>query len=213
MTETVSQDKPGWVPHLEKLVDRALALDEETVEALAELSGKVIGFHFVNTELTLYLLPTANGLKINTAFAGKPDIMIKGTPINFVSMMASTGGKTGSMPADMELIGDIGLAQRFQHIMQNIEIDLEEPLSSWVGDTAAFQIGQLIRKTHRFAVNTGKTLAMDISEYLRFEKEMLPDDLLVKEFCEDVDTLRDDVDRLAQRITMLEAKINNRKKT
>ena len=115
------------------------------------------------------------------------------------------------MPSDMQIIGDIGLAQRFQAIMQNIDIDLEEPLSKWVGDTLAYKIGKFVRGSSRFAVNTSKTLAMDLSEYLRFEIEMLPDDLLVEEFCKDVDVLREDVDRLTQRINKLEARINNNK--
>lgn len=211
MTDAASNERPGWVPHLEKLINHALSLDEETLAALAQLGGKVIAFHFINTPLTLFILPGENGLTIETGLQDKPDVLIKGTPLNFMSMMASSSGST-SMPADMELIGDIGLAQRFQHIMQDIDIDLEEPLSKWVGDTAAFQIGKFIRNTHRFAVNTGKTLAMDMSEYLRFENEMLPDDLLIQEFCQDVDTFREDVDRLTQRVQKLEAVLNNKNK-
>jgi ubiquinone biosynthesis protein UbiJ len=46
-----------------------------------------------------------------------------------------------------------------------------------------------------------------MSEYLRFEINMLPDDLLVEEFNKEVDMLRDDVDRFEQRLNKLEKRI------
>lgn len=211
MSSGVDNSAPGWISHVEKLVNKALQLDEETLHALAKLDGKVIAFEFSNTQLTVFLFPSINGLVIKTAYPDRPDVLIKGTPGNFVMMLASSAQKSASLPTDMQVIGDIGLAQRFQQIMRNIEIDLEEPLSRWVGDNVAYRIGKLVRGTGRFAATTGKTLAMDMSEYLRYEIEMLPDDLLVEEFCQEVDVLREDVDRFTQRVNKLEARINNKK--
>jgi ubiquinone biosynthesis accessory factor UbiJ len=207
MNAIIENKTPEWIRHVEKLVNKALSLDEETLCSLASLEGKVIAFEFINTELTVYLFPSGKGLTILTSYETKPDVLIKGTPSNFIMMMASSKKKSSALPTDMQIMGDISLAQRFQDIMQNIEIDLEEPLSKWVGDTMAYQIGKFIRGTSRFAANTGKTLATDISEYLRFEINMLPDDLLVEEFSKDVDVLREDVERFEQRINKLEARI------
>ncbi len=203
---TDSNSHPVWIEHVESLLNKAIALDEETQVSLADLSGKVIAFEFINTSLKLYLFPNESGLYLKTVYEEKPNVLIKGTPMNFVNMLAAAKDTSGTLPSEMELIGDIGLAQRFQHIMQNIEVDLEEPLSRIVGDTAAYQLGQFVRNTHRFAKDTTNTLANDISEYLRFESELLPDALLVKEFCDDVDQLREDVDRMTQRVAKLEAK-------
>jgi ubiquinone biosynthesis protein UbiJ len=210
MSAVVDNTPPAWISQLEKLVNKALSLDEETLHALAKLEGKVIAFEFNNTNLTVFLFPSITGLIINTAYDNKADVLIKGTPTNFIMMLASSKQGNASLPTDMQVIGDIGLAQRFQAIMQNIEIDLEEPLSNWIGDSAAYQLGKFIRSASRLATNTGKILATDISEYLRFESDMLPDDLLVEEFCKEVDVLREDVDRLSQGINKLEVKINNK---
>lgn len=207
MNAVAENKTPAWVPHVETLINKALSLDEETLSSLASLKGKVIGFEFINTNLTVYLFPAETGLMMQTDYQDKPDVLIKGTPTNFIKMLASPKDKKGSLPTDMQIIGDIGLAQRFQNIMQAIEIDLEEPLSKWVGDSMAYQIGKFFRGTTRFAANTGKTLATDISEYLRFEINMLPDDLLVEEFNKEVDVLRDDVDRFEQRLNKLEKRI------
>lgn len=198
---------PAWLPHVENLINKALSLDEETLYSLAALEGKIIGFEFINTNLILFLFPSKSGLVMQTDYQDKPDVLIKGTPGNFIKMMASSKNNKGTLPTDMQIIGDIGLAQRFQNIMQTIEIDLEEPLSKWVGDSMAYQIGKFVRGTTRFAANTGKTLATDLSEYLRFEINLLPDDLLVEEFNKEVDVLREDVDRFEQRLNKLERRI------
>ena len=210
MSAVINNKPPAWIIQIEKLVNKALSLDEETLHALATLEGKVIAFQFSNISLTVFLFPSIEGLTINTAYADKADVLIKGTPVNFVMMLASSKQDSASLPTDMQVIGDIGLAQRFQSIMKAIEVDLEEPLSKWVGDSTAYQIGKFVRGFSRVAANAGKTLATDMSEYLRFETEMLPDDLLVDEFCKEVDVLREDVDRFSQRVKKLEAQINNK---
>lgn len=207
MSAIPENNMPVWISHVETLINKALSLDEETLCSLAALEGKVLGFEFVNTNLTIYLFPSAKGLLIQADYQDKPDVLIKGTPTNFIKMTASSKDNKGTLPTDMQIIGDIGLAQRFQNIMQTIEIDLEEPLSKWVGDSMAYQIGKFFRSTTRFAANTSKTLANDVSEYLRFEINMLPDDLLVEEFNKEVDVLRDDVDRFEQRLNKLEKRI------
>jgi len=207
MSVVVENKTPEWISQVEKLINKALSLDEETLCSLASLEGKTIAFEFINTNLVVFLFPSAKGLAIHTTYENKPDVLIKGTPTNFIMMMASSKKKNAGLPTDMQISGDIGLAQRFQEIMQNIEIDLEEPLSKWVGDTMAYQIGKFVRGARRFTLNTSKTLAMDISEYLRFEINMLPDDLLVEEFSKEVDVLREDVDRFEQRVNKLEKQI------
>jgi ubiquinone biosynthesis accessory factor UbiJ len=200
MSAAIDNKTPEWINQIERLINKALSLDEETLHSLGKLESKVIAFEFVNTSLTVFLSPSKNGLAMHTAYEQKPDVLIKGTPSNFIKMIASSKKNNASFPADMQIIGDVSLAQQFQGIMQNIEIDLEEPLSKWVGDTMAYQVGKFVRGSRRFVENTGRTLAIDISEYLRFEINMLPDDLLVEEFSKEVDLLRDDVDRFEQRV-------------
>lgn len=205
MSTVVENKTPEWLKQIEKLINKALSLDEETLCSLGKLEGKIIAFEFMNTNLTIFLFPSANGLEIHSAYENKADVLIKGTPTNFIMMMASSKQRSATLPTDMQITGDIGLAQRFQKIMQNIDIDLEEPFSKWVGDTMAYKIGKFFRGSRHFAVNTSKTLATDISEYLRFEINMLPDDLLVEEFNKDVDLLREDVDCFEQRLNKLES--------
>lgn len=200
------QDKPpAWISGVENLINKTLKIDEEILFELSRLKHKVIGFQFINSRLAVFLFPGEDGIKIRTHYAEKPDVIISGTPMNFLMMLFNTNGGVAGIPSELQVIGDIGLAQKFQQLMQSLEIDFEEPLSEWVGDPVAYRLGKLLRGTGHFLLNTGKILAADISEYLRFEIEMLPDDLLVEEFCRQVDELRDDTDRFEQRAQRLKS--------
>ena len=208
----MSAAAPVWLRQLERLINKILALDEEACEALAGLEGKVIGFEFSDTRLRFFLLPDGAGLRIRAAAEAAPDVWIKGTPANFFKMLRAARAATPGLPADMQIIGDIGLAQRFQGIMQGLDIDLEEPLARLAGDAAAYQIARFARGAGRYLTDSGKTLALNLSEYLRFEIQLLPDALLVEEFCDAVDRLRQDVDRFTQRVEQLEQRAGARGK-
>ena len=112
---------------------------------------------------------------------------------------------------DMQVVIDIAHSQDLKKIMSNIDIDLEDPISKLVGDTIAYQIGQFMRKAGNITFKTVETLMVDISEYLRFEIEMLPDELLVEEFSKEVDLLRNDTELVSKRIDRLDIYLANTK--
>ena len=208
MSAEAAPSAPAWLRQLERLINKILAQDEETLEALAGLRGKVIGLEFSQTRLRFFLLPGAWGLRIQADLEADleagPDVWIKGTPANFLKLLRAARAEAPGLPADLQIMGDIALAQRFQAILRALDIDLEGPLARLAGDTVAVQISRLASGAGRYLSDSGRSLALNLSEYLRFEVQLLPDDLQVREFCDAVDTLRQDVDRLAQRLARLE---------
>ena len=68
MSAVFEKTTPVWINQIEKLINKALGLDEETLVALGQLEGKVIAFEFINTKLILYIFPSAQGLDIRTEF-------------------------------------------------------------------------------------------------------------------------------------------------
>ncbi len=185
---------------VEKMVNKVLSLDEETVALLATLAGNVIEIDVLNTEFRMFILPSGKGITLETEYKGKADVAIKGTPSALLGMISAE--KIGA--GDVEINGNVGLAKKFQSILRNVEIDWEEYLSQFVGDIAAHKIGNFLRRMSRFAKESSKTIGMDISEYLRYEKEALIDKSEVDEFNQAVDNIRDDVERLQKRLERLE---------
>ena len=103
----------------------------------------------------------------------------------------------------MRIVGDTTLARDFQNIIGNLKLDLEEPLSEFFGDTVAFQISRFLRKASNSSLSIVEKIMSDTSEYLRFEVEMLPDELLINEFNNEVDYLRNETELISKRINKL----------
>lgn len=201
----IEKTKSGDRQHLlldsvEKMVNKVLSLDEETVALLATLAGNVIEIDVLDTEFRMFILPSGKGVTLETDYEGKADVAIKGTPSALLGMISAE--KIGA--GDVEINGNVELAKKFQSILRDMEIDWEEYLSQFVGDIAAHKIGNFLRRVSRFAKESGKTIGMDISEYLRYEKEALLDKSEVDEFNQAVDNIRDDVERLQKRLERLE---------
>ncbi|MBI4005652.1 MAG: SCP2 sterol-binding domain-containing protein [Gammaproteobacteria bacterium] len=190
---------------IEKLMNRILKQDEVTLNAIGELKGKVIAIYTISPDFMVYLKFDGTGVTIKKEYGGRVDVTIKARPVTLLIMLLAREEKV--TPRDMEIIGDVGLAQRFQSIMKNIEIDWEENLSHRIGDFLAHKLGNLFRNTRKYVNETRDTIEMDISEYLRYEKEILVDLSEVDEFITVIDVIRDDMERLRQRVKRLERKI------
>ena len=191
------------------LCNRLLADDPETLEKLAALSGKIITIETLDSSLVMHIQIHDQGVRLLEAFDGKTDVKINAGPMALLHMAANRETSVSASTPDMEISGDIGLAQQLQSVMRGLEIDWEEYLSHWVGDTPARKILRMARHSREFLTYSGSRLGMDISEYLRYEKHWFPVQLEIDEFVDAVDVLRNDVERFRQRIDRVEHQLFN----
>lgn len=190
-------------PLLSEVGSRLLQSDPTTLERLGELDGKVIALDFESTDVTLYMFPTLAGIRLRNEWDGEIDVHMKGTPAELLKM--GVAGKSPITPGkiNVKLEGDLHVGQQFKKILDEMQIDWEELLSQHVGDSAAHHTSRFVRGMHKRIREAVKVTAMNTSEYLRFEAEILPADWRVKEFIDDVDKIREDVDRMAIRVERL----------
>ncbi|MGB5200150.1 MAG: sterol-binding protein, partial [Sedimenticolaceae bacterium] len=92
----------------------------------------------------------------------------------------------------------------FSEVLADLDIDWEEQLSRFTGDIAAHEIGRGVRAASREGARMRRSSEQILSEYLTEEARLLPHRFEVEDFIADVDTLRDDAERLAARIALLE---------
>ena len=112
-------------------------------------------------------------------------------------------GEDSIRDGSLDLAGDAGTAQRFQKLLEHAKPDLEEELSTFIGDTAAHSLGELARGFGRWAKQSRSIMRDNIREYLQEESREVPSRYEVERFTKNVNRLRDDVDRLAVRIDRL----------
>ena len=192
---------------IQTLLNAILREDERAFAAVGDLSGKLIAIRILGTDLTIFVQFEKQGIVIALEHQAQPHVTITARPFTLLALLLDHDGKAIGITPDMEISGDTNLAQRFQEILINVEIDWEEHLSHFIGDIAAHQAGRLVRTTCAYLRETRKTVGLNISEYLRYEKEILPDRDEITEFISAVDVLRNDAERLQQRFDRLQRQI------
>lgn len=189
---------------LEEVVNRVLRFDPEVRQRLGELHDKVIRLRLSGvTPFDIYALPSESGLCLRAEHDREPDVTISGEIPVFARL---AWGRITSRPVaagEIQISGDIELGQRFQRILERIDIDWEEQAARVVGDVAAHQLDNAVRGLGRWSAQSLRTLGEDASEYLREETRLLAPRAQVESFLRAVDVLRDDVDRLEKRVAHL----------
>ena len=101
--------------------------------------------------------------------------------------------------------GDGEFAQAVQFVVRNARWDVEEDLSHLLGDAAAHRVARTGRRLLAVPARATESLARNLSDYWVEERPLIARRADVQDFVHEVDTLRDDVERLAQRIARLHA--------
>lgn len=106
--------------------------------------------------------------------------------------------------ANLQISGDMHLAQDCQKILASLNIDWEEELSKYTGDVIAYTTMQTLRKLRVRSVATKDSLSEMITEYLQEESGVLPTNYEVNNFMQEVDQLKLMVDRLEAKVNLYE---------
>jgi len=194
---------------MEISINRSLDLDTFTRDKVSTLAGTIIGIELTGFAIKFYLAPMSDGIQVLAESENTPNTWIRGTPLSLLSL-GMTKNKKLLFDGDVIIEGDIELGQKFQKILQNIEIDWEEPLSAIVGDVAAHQIGETSRQITNWGLNALSSLIRSTSEYYQEETRDVVTSTEINRFTEAVDTVRSDTDRLESRFLRLKKVIEEK---
>lgn len=186
------------------MFNKVLQQDPKAFASVQLLSGNVMAVEVIGTGVTWFLQFSEQGISLDREYTGAVNVTIKARPSALFSMCMNRNSKITRVSPDMEVSGDVGLAQEFQQILKKLDIDWEEHFSHWVGDTAAHKLVRFSRMAKHYIGETRHTIALDISEYLHYEKGILPECEEIELFNNAVDKVRDDTERLVQRLERLQ---------
>ena len=193
----------GIIAGLEAAINRYLRLDPETLARLTRLDARCIAIELRGLDLTLYALPTANGLSITDHCETTPDTILSGSPVGLARVGLGRHKERALFSGEVEITGNVETGQAFQEILEGMDIDWEEQLSRLTGDVLAHHVGNAVRHAGELLRQGGATVQQDTTEYLQEELRVLPARIEIENFCTDVTRLAMDVDRLAARVDRL----------
>jgi ubiquinone biosynthesis protein UbiJ len=84
--------------------------------------------------------------------------------------------------------------------------DWEEDLAQIIGDPLAFQIGYRVRDLQQKSLRIKQDGAQMLSEYVRYELDLLPSKNQVEQFCGEVKACESQLNRLEEKLNALTAK-------
>lgn len=191
---------------IEKTLNGYLRLDGEAFRRNSSLQNKIVLLHVKGLEVDVFSLVGSKDIQIMDDYAGIPDATISGSLAALARLSQSEDSASAILESDVEISGDMRVAEGFSRLLSEASIDWEELLSKVVGDIPAYQAGTAVRKGNEWVAETNQAMKSNVAEYLSEESRMVAAKAEVAGFIEAVDDLRMAADRLDARIKQLQNK-------
>jgi ubiquinone biosynthesis protein UbiJ len=204
MTHPVEALKPLAGRALEAALNRAVALDPDTRDALQALDGRRIELTLASPPLALQLRVEEGRLVVGPVDATRePDLAVRGTLGALISQLPFLRRDDAPPVGAMRISGDADLARRLQRLAERFDPDWQQPFAAVFGDVLGVQVANAFASALKQARTLGANLAGSTAEYVVEEsRDVVGRDELAA-FHDDVDVLRDDAERLVARVARL----------
>lgn len=190
---------------LQGALNRAVALDPDTRDALSALDGRRIELTLASPPLALQLRVEGGQLVVGPVDAtAEPDLAVRSTLGGLLSQLPFLRRDDARPIGRMRVSGDADLARRLQRLAERFDPDWQKPFASVFGDVIGVQIANALAGALRQARDTGGSLSESAAEFVTEESRDVIGRAELAAFNDDVDTLRDDAERLMARVARLQ---------
>ena len=195
--------KPVAGRALEAALNRALALDPDARAALARLDGRRIDLALESPPLALSLQVSGDRLAVGPVDAVEPDLAVRTTLAGVLAQLPFLRRDEATAAGRVRVSGDAELARQLQRMAGRFDPDWQQPFVSVFGEVLGVQLANAFAGALRQARGLGGSLARGAAEFVTEESRDVVGRAELDAFLDDVDVLREDVDRLAARVGRL----------
>lgn len=192
---------------LEVALNRALALDPDTRTALVALDGQRIALILESPALAMQIGVSGQRLTVGPVDPSQEaDLAVRSTLGGVLAQLPflANARSGNSAPAGrVKVSGDAELARRLQQLATRFDPDWQQPFVTAFGEILGVQIAQTLRAALLQARRSAKDLAETAAEYVTEESRDVVPRAELDAFHDDVDVIRDDVERMAARVARL----------
>ena len=189
---------------LEAALNRALALDPDTRDALKPLDGRRVAVHLQAPPLALEIRVDRERLNVGPAFEeSEPDLSVRATLGGLLSQLPMFRRDDAPPVGRVRVSGDAELARRLQQLAQRFDPDWQQPFTAVFGDVIGVQVANAARGAFVQMKDVGASLADNAASYVVEESRDVVGRAELEAFHDDVDGVRDGVERLAARVARL----------
>lgn len=197
--------KPVAGRALEIALNRALALDADTRAALAPLDGRRIAIALDKPALALEIRVDGEALRVGPVQGEDADLSVRSTLGGLLAQLPMFKRDDATPAGKLHVSGDAELAQRLQKMASRFDPDWQQPFVAAFGEVIGVQVAHALRAGLAQAAALGKSVAGNAAEYVVEESRDVVGREELNAFHDDVDALRDDVERAAARVARIVA--------
>ncbi|MGH8114205.1 MAG: ubiquinone biosynthesis accessory factor UbiJ [Rhodanobacteraceae bacterium] len=209
----------AWIPRpLRKLgglaltlaLNRLVALDPDTREAIGRLEGHRIDVYLRGPEVAFAIAARGSTLQIEPPpeaghDGSASDFEVKATPGSLLAMVLGRDGDARSQ-GRVEIAGDAELARQLQKLARNYKPDFEAAFAAVFGEVVGTTIASALRDAAQWVGDGARHFRDDTIDWLRDEARLTVPHPEMNDFLDDVDDLRERTERLAARVRHLDGK-------
>jgi len=189
---------------LEAALNRALALDPDARDGLRALDGRRIALHVAAPKLALQVTVAGDRLQVGPVEdSDEADLSVRSTLGGLIAQLPFFRNDNAPPVGKLRIEGDADLARRLQRMAERFDPDWQQPFASVFGDVLGVQIANAFAGALKQARVAGRNLAESAAEFVTEESRDVVARAELNAFHDDVDVLRDDVERMAARVARL----------
>lgn len=193
---------------LETGVNHVLALDQNSVERLERLEGKVLQLDLEGLAITLYFSFAFGAVEVDLDAEAEPDARVSGSPPALFALAApedaGVRGDWGAPGSGVRIEGDATLARDLSKIFGSLDPDWQAPVNGLLGDVLGHQVTEGLKRGAEGLRETLRSALNMTGRFLNEESGTLAKQGVVDDFNGGVDDLRDGIDRLEARLARAE---------
>ncbi len=186
---------------LEVVLNQAVRIDPDLSSDLKTLEGRSLALTWSAPQWSLRLSVDNGALKVGPN-RGTSDVALATTLSGLIGLLRPSA--KGSLPAGrVNISGDAELLRRLEQIAKRFAPDWDAAFAHHLGPTLGPQIGRALAEGLRVAQSGARSLAETAAEYVREESRDVATREELDGFANDVDHLRDGVERLDAKLNRI----------
>ena len=196
---------------LEAALNQALSLDPDTSAALLPLEGRRIQLQVEAPPLAMDITVGGGRLQVGPASEVlEADLAVRSTLGGLLGQLPFFRRDHAASVGKVKVSGDADLARRLQTLASRFDPDWSLPFTRVFGDVVGVQVANAVRTGLQQIRAAAGNLAESAADYVTEESRDVVGREELNAFHDDVDAIRDDVERMAVRDGRLAARMEQR---
>ncbi len=201
---------------LEKAMNKALNYDPATQQALARFDNKRLAVKMTQPTLALCFTFTPQGINVNAIHADEThnptnsptnsptnntadyDAVVTGSARDFIQ--AANQSQSSMADSGITISGNVAFLSQVQGIAKTIDIDWEDAITQAIGPVAGHGLASAISTAVAASKRNSAFVRNNLHSVLRDELLLVPAQEEINAFCDDVDHIKEQADRLEAKL-------------